>query len=507
MDVDSLRKSLAQNGQEHLLKHWDQLTDSDKKSLYSDLSSINYKEVNEFFHAATESLDDVSEKLDVCMSPIPDDVFGSVRTSTPSEIEEYETQGMKQISEGRVAVVLLAGGQGTRLGVSYPKGMYDVGLPSGKSLYQIQAERIVKLQQLASEKHGKPGNIPWYIMTSKPTKEPTKAFFEKNKYFGLDEKNVTFFQQCTLPCFTFDGKIVLESPCKIAQAPDGNGGLYRALRVGGVLEDMQQRRVKFVHVYCVDNILVKMADPVFMGFCISKEAECGNKVVEKVMPTEPVGVVCLVNGVYQVVEYSEITSQTAEKRTADGRLLFSSGNIANHFFTMDFLKAVVNEKESMLKHHVAKKKIPYCDGDGQTVKPTTPNGIKMEKFVFDVFQFANHFAVWEALRNDEFSPLKNADSASKDTPTTARQDLFSLNHRRIEASGGKLVKEDGTPIPAAVCDGKSVILEPPTCEISPLVSYAGEGLKEKVAGKQFVPPFLLAVDGETSFTSNLKQFA
>ncbi|XP_066294245.1 UDP-N-acetylhexosamine pyrophosphorylase-like isoform X2 [Branchiostoma lanceolatum] len=489
MDVDLLRADLRTHGQEHLLRYWDQLDTDQQQSLYQDLSNTDWARINRCFKGATRESSNES-KLDDLMQPIHPDKVGSV-TRAGKDLALWEEEGLRQISEGNVCALLLAGGQGTRLGVTYPKGMFNVGLPSEKTLYQLQAERILKLQKMAYDYTGKHGIIPWYIMTSEATQGQTEKFFKEHDYFGLEKENVVLFEQSTLPAMMFDGKVILDQKWKVARAPDGNGGLYRALGERKILDDMARRQLKYVHVYCVDNILVKMADPVFIGFCISKDADCGAKVVQKAYPTEPVGVVCRVDGVYQVVEYSEITLKTAEKRNPDGTLMFNAGNICNHFFTLEFLKTVVSEREEELKHHIAKKKIAFVNDQGEQIKPEKPNGIKMEKFVFDVFQFSRKFAMFEVLREDEFSPLKNNDSAEKDTPTTARHALFNLHHRWVLLAGGRFIEEDGTAIPPIPSRKEDVNEYPVVCEVSPLLSYSGEGLEEHVNGKEFKTPLLL----------------
>lgn len=277
----------------------------------------------------------------------------------------------------------------------------------------------------------------------------------------------------TLPCLTFDGKIMLESPSRIAVAPDGNGGLYAALRQPlsidpslTVLSDLERRKILYIHAYCVDNCLVRPADPVFLGFCIQKQSACAAKVVRKQRPTESVGVVAVRDNRFSVVEYSEISADQAERRDPrTGELAFGAANIANHFYTTKFLKQV-ESFEDQIPFHIARKKIAYVDTQtGQIVKPTKPNGMKLEMFIFDIFPFTHEFNVLEVERKEEFSPLKNAPGTGSDDPETSRQDLLSQQRRFLIAAGAK------------VADDVEI-------EVSPLVSYAGEGL-EAVKGKTF----------------------
>ncbi|XP_041753537.2 UDP-N-acetylhexosamine pyrophosphorylase-like protein 1 [Coregonus clupeaformis] len=492
LSFEEVKSSLEHAGQSHILQFWPELSGDDKSTFLVELSQLDLHELREHCELAAESAKagHSATAADQEIEPVSSEFIGSIRKSDQTALTGWENEGFLQISQNRVAVLLLAGGQGTRLGVPYPKGMYNVGLPSSKTLYQIQAERIRKIQELANAKHGSKCTVAWYIMTSEFTLDPTKKFFQENKYFGLDPSDVVMFEQRMIPAVTFDGKVILQDKGKIAMAPDGNGGLYRALVDNKVLEDMEKRGVEYLHIYCVDNILVKMADPIFIGFCVSKGADCGAKVVEKTYPAEPVGVVCKVKGVYQVVEYSELRPETAEQRDPGGELVYSAGNICNHFFTRTFLNEVAQKFQGQLKQHVALKKVPFVDREGNLVKPTKPNGIKMEKFVFDVFQFSRKFVAFEVLREEEFSPLKNADGAPLDTPTTARRSLLAQHYRWAMAAGASFLDAQGKALTPRPRDEDP----PAVCEISPLVSFFGEGLEQLLGQKALTTPFLLDED-------------
>ncbi|XP_023083362.2 UDP-N-acetylhexosamine pyrophosphorylase-like protein 1 isoform X3 [Piliocolobus tephrosceles] len=491
-----VRARLQRAGQEHLLRFWAELAPESRAALLAELALLEPEALREHCRRAAEACarphgppPGLAERL----RPLPAERVGRASRSDPETRRRWEEEGFRQIALNKVAVLLLAGGQGTRLGVTYPKGMYRVGLPSQKTLYQLQAERIRRVEQLADERHGTRCTVPWYVMTSEFTLGPTAEFFREHNFFHLDPANVVMFEQRLLPAVTFDGKVILERKDKVAMAPDGNGGLYCALEDHKILEDMERRGVEFVHVYCVDNILVRLADPVFIGFCVLQGADCGAKVVEKAYPEEPVGVVCQVDGVPQVVEYSEISPDTAQLRASDGGLLYNAGNICNHFFTRGFLKAVTREFEPLLKPHVAVKKVPYVDEEGNLVKPLKPNGIKMEKFVFDVFRFAKNFAAFEVLREEEFSPLKNAEPAGRDSPRTSRQALLAQHYRWALQAGARFLDAHGAWLPEL--PGLPPNGDPPAiCEISPLVSYSGEGLEVYLQGREFQSPFILDED-------------
>lgn len=459
-EVSSLKEKYAKAKQDQVFTFYDSLPQDEQARLYHQLADFDPEYINTITKKALNppATDDKKAELE----PLPDSATASILDSDPAELEKWYKSGLDLTAKNKVAVVLMAGGQGTRLGSSAPKGCFDIGLPSHKSLFQIQAERIRRLQVLAHNHAGLPEDhkvvVPWYVMTSGPTRGPTEAFFEENKYFGLDKENVIIFEQGVLPCISNDGKILLETKGKVAVAPDGNGGIYQALVVSPVLGDLRKRGIEHVHAYCVDNCLVKVADPTFTGFAAAKDVDIATKVVRKRNATESVGLILQKNGKPDVVEYSEIDKETAEAKDSKQPdvLKFRAANIVNHYYSFRFLESIpVWAKD--LPHHVARKKIPYADlKTGETVKPEKPNGIKLEQFVFDVFPMLelSKFACLEVKREDEFSPLKNARGTGEDDPDTSKKDIMDQGKRWVEAAGV-----------IAVGDGDAGV------EVSPLISY------------------------------------
>lgn len=486
--LEELKKKYTDAKQSHVFAFYDTLSVAEKAALVEQLSTFNPEYINEIANRAlnppkTEEAKD--GKTGSGLEPLPESATASILDSTQADIDKWYASGLDLIAENKVAVVLMAGGQGTRLGSSAPKGCFNIGLPSEKSLFQIQAERIRKVQHLAHKQAGfgqeKKVVVPWYVMTSGPTRSPTEEFFEEHKYFGLGKENIIIFEQGVLPCISNDGKILLESKSKVAVAPDGNGGIYQALIMSPVMGDMRKRGIQHVHAYCVDNCLVKVADPVFIGFSASKDVDIATKVVRKRNATESVGLILQKNGRPDVVEYSEIDKATAEAKDPKQPdvLKFRAANIVNHYYSFRFLESIP-EWGHKLPHHVARKKIPYVDTEnGEVVKPEKPNGIKLEQFVFDVFPLLplDKFACMEVLREEEFSPLKNAKGTGEDDPDTSKRDIMNQCKRWAQVAGA-IIESKGSE------DG---------IEISPLISYAGEGL-EKLKGQTITAPAVLEME-------------
>ncbi|KAM9937185.1 hypothetical protein OXX80_003275 [Metschnikowia pulcherrima] len=463
--------AFAEAKQPHLIQAYEALEGPEKAKFESQLAQIDDPErlVATVEEAMRHSAGAAAARE---YAQLPSTSTGSVLDHDAAETKTWEKLGLDAIARNQVAVVLLAGGQGTRLGSSAPKGCFDVGLPSGKTLFRVQAEKIRRIQHLASPS----AVVQWYIMTSGPTREATERYFKKNGYFGLQQAQITFFNQGTLPCFDAEGsRILLQSPSSICESPDGNGGLYKAIQKAGILRDMQEKGIKHVHMYCVDNCLVKVADPVFLGFAIDRKYDLATKAVRKRDAAESVGLIVLDKNAQKpcVIEYSEISSELAGKSDPQdpAKLYLRAANIVNHYYSVDLLERMLDKwtsSQEYLPFHIAKKKIPCYDiSTGEYVTPAAPNGIKLEQFIFDVFSSVDlaKFGCLEVERTEEFSPLKNSNAAQNDNPNTCRKHYLEL--------GTKWVKQNGGIVP----EGALV-------EVSALTSYAGEDL-QFVKGREF----------------------
>jgi len=458
----TIQKLCEEAGQSHLLRFVDELTEQERDELFNQLLGLDLQFCVDVHNRSVQQTEEAAN-----LSPFPR--VESVRTAAKDTLDQWNSVGIRAIADGEVAFITLAGGQGTRLGSPDPKGMYDIGLPSRKPLFQLQAERLLRLQTLALEKYGKAGRIQWYVMSSPATHIATETFFKAMNFFGLEPSQVMIFQQGTFPCFDFNSKIMLETKHSVNVSPDGNGGIYRAMHRAGVLEDMGIKGVEHAYVCSVDNALVRVCDPVFVGYCIAHKADVGAKVLPKAYAEEKVGVVCLRNNRPAVVEYSEMTpEETARVDPATGQLVFNTGNICVHYFSKTFLDRA---HKIELPFHVAIKKIPYLDDKGEIVTPTSNTGKKMEQFIFDVFPFADNMAVLEGDRSEDFAPVKNAPGSSTDSPDTARAMVSDLHKKWASAVGATFGP--------ATADG--------LFEISPLVSYAGEGLEGKFQSEITLP--------------------
>lgn len=467
---EEIKAKYVAAGQGHLFQYWDTLSNEQQTTFLQQL---------EKFDNPTKFMQDVSDAIVFSSTQaeskeytqLSDSSFSSQISADAEELKKWETSGLELIKSGKVGIVLMAGGQGTRLGSSAPKGCYDVGLPSHKSLFQLQVERIRKLEQIAGD-----GKLILYIMTSGPTRKATEEFFQKNNYFGWNGEQVVFFNQGTLPAVDIKGEKLLlgEDKCSLVESPDGNGGLYKALFDNHILEDFVKRGIEHIHMYCVDNVLVKVGDPVFLGFSSLNNFDVATKVVRKTDPNEKVGLIVLEinDNTPCVIEYSEISADLAEaKDDANPSLLkLRAANIVNHYYKVDFLTKMVPQwisSRKNLPYHIAKKKIACFDVETETVcHPTDVNGIKMEQFIFDVFPSVKleNFGCLEVAREDEFSPLKNAPGSSSDSPEIARENCLKRSTRWVKENGGLLETPDSL------------------VEVSPLTSYSGEGLSS-IEGK------------------------
>jgi len=427
MNYENAKKILEKNGQDHLLRFWSHLNADQRNALLSQIESLDFAILDRMKNMLTGG-----GKPSVSAEIRPADVIPLSAAKSHDAIEA----GEEALRRGFAGVVLVAGGQGSRLGFEGPKGCYSIGPISDASLFQIHSRKILGLEQKYQTK------IPFYIMTSLANDKATKDYFERNGYFGLSRDRVMFFVQGMWPAVDKDGKIILDAPDHVFMNPDGHGGILAALSDNGMLNDMKKRSLETLFYFQVDNPLVDIAEPAFIGLHRLHRADISVKVCAKRDPDEGLGVVVVRNGRNAVVEYTELTRDQKHARLPDGELKFKYGSVAIHVFSLDFL---AKEAEAQIPLHVAHKKVPYCGDDGKTVKPDKPNAYKFEKFIFDVVPDAVRTLNVEFAREEEFSPVKNAEGA--DSPETTRRDIICKYCRWFESLGIDMPKDaNGRPL-------------------------------------------------------------
>ena len=435
-DFTTLKAKLTEISQEQVLAFAGQLSDEAMKPLLEEAEKLDFSKIPAWVEKYV--VHDGSLKVPEVFEPAPS---YPAEPKTPEQAEKYAQAreiGEKLIREGRVAGFVVAGGQGTRLGFDGPKGNYPTSPIRKKTLFQLFAENLLATGQ----KYGT--TIPWYVMTSPLNYEATAATFEKANYFGLGKDNVFIFQQGTLPNFGFDGKILLADKNQIATSPDGHGGSLKALYASGAVADMCRRGVEFLSYWQVDNPLIHLIDPLFVGLHVMDNAGMSSKALLKAGPLEKVGNFCRVDGKVTVIEYSDLPDEAAHRTNKDGSLAFELGSIGIHVISVDFIEKLNADGDFALPFHRAVKKIPFIDAAGRLVEPTTPNGIKLETFVFDAIPMADNSIILETKREEEFAPVKNATGV--DSAEVTHQMMIDRAAAWLEAAGVNVPrKADGTP--------------------------------------------------------------
>jgi UDP-N-acetylglucosamine/UDP-N-acetylgalactosamine diphosphorylase len=427
---------LKKHNQEHLLAFWQKLpTTQQKQDLLTQIEKLDLPAIDKWVEQYVKK--ETFHHLPSSFQPAPFYPAVPDNLSSSQKYDKAIRTGRQLIADGKVAAFVVAGGQGTRLGFNGPKGNYPISPVKNKTLFRIFAETI-----LAVSKKYKT-TCPWYVMTSPLNCTQTKEIFRSKNYYGLSEKDVFIFQQGTLPNFSFDGKILLADKDTIACSPDGHGGSIKALKTSGALEDMKKRGVEFLTYWQVDNPLVNLFDPLFIGLHCLDNAEMSSKGLKKEHPKEKVGNFCLADGKVTVIEYSDLPDELAQKTKPDGSLVFNMGSIGIHIISRTFVEKL-NSKDFSLPFHRAVKKIPYINETGALVKPKKPNGIKLESFIFDAIPLASNSVILETLRSEEFAPVKNAEGL--DSPAVTKKMMVERAAAWLESAGVKIPrKPDGSP--------------------------------------------------------------
>ncbi len=464
LSLQDAQALLRRHRQEHLLAFHDRLNPAGRRDLLQQIASIDFDLLERLIPSHVLSAPQVRLPDDIA----PPETLPAV--PPPHQVRRYRAaraRGRELVAAGAVAALVVAGGQGTRLGIQGPKGCLLATPVKGKSLFQLFAEQLLA----ARRRYG--GPVPLYVMTSAANHARTRAFFREHGSFGLPADDVCVFQQGQMPALALDGTILLSEPGRIAFSPDGHGGCLTALRRSGALDDMVRRGVQLISYFQVDNPLVRCVDPLFLGLHAQAHAEMSAKAVPKRDPMEPLGNFCLLDGRVAVIEYSDLPEPLAQATRPDGTLRFPAGSIAIHVLSRSFVERLTAGGTCQLPFHRALKKVSHVDASGATVHPPAPNAVKLEQFIFDALPLAERTVVLQTFRSEEFSPIKN--SAGADSLDTSRHDQVRRAAEWLESAGVRVPRDATGEVAAAI-------------EISPLRALDAEQLAEDLPSDLSIRP-------------------
>ena len=432
--LSEVSETLKSLGQDHLLAWWPELSEAEQQSLLQQIQAVDFSTVQSVWSKSqvaasptdAAAADDGVARADIAAAP--QTVVRQPVSAEDNELWEAATVvGNQLLSDGKVAVITVAGGQGSRLGFEHPKGMYQIGPATDRTLFQIFAEQI----QARKLRHG--GEIPWLIMTSSATHDETEQFLQANSFFGLDPASVFLFQQGSMPAVdAATGKVLMSDKGTLCLSPDGHGGLVTALKTSGLLDKMASMNVEHFFYHQVDNPTVIMCDPALLGLHHQHDSQLTTNVVKKVSPMERMGVLVDMNGHLEIIEYSELNEEQASREDASGQWIFWAGNTAIHVFTRTFFEELTNDG-CQLELHLASKKVACLQDDGTLLEPTEPNANKFERFIFDALPLAKNALIVEGNRDREFNPVKNAEGS--DSPATSKAAMNRIFREWALAAG------------------------------------------------------------------------
>ena len=387
MTYSEAMEKLAKYGQEHVLASYDNLDEEGKKAILFQIEDTDFSVLEVYKNRNHEAEKGKIEPLPAM--ELPEIEKGKV---------EYYAAGLDAVKAGKVGAVLLAGGMGTRLGSDNPKGMYNIGTTKEVYIFQRIIENLLDVVHMAG------AWVHLFVMTSDKNNDATISFLKEKEFFGYNPDYVHFFIQEMAPAVDRNGKIYMESPCRMSTSPNGNGGWFSSMAKAGLAEQALSWGVEWLNTFAVDNVLQRIADPVFVGAVIKSGKTVGAKVVKKNAPDEKVGVICLEDGHPSIVEYYELTDELMNAKNGKGEPAYYFGVILNYLFRLDELMSIADKKMPL---HIVEKKIPYMNEKGETVKPESPNGYKFETLVLDMIRLADSCLPFEVVREREFAPIKN----------------------------------------------------------------------------------------------------